>query len=104
MTYDYIIGSETSQELGKSIKRYDYQGAADLFKRYYALCCEPWEFDDYEIQYSRRDFLRAVTRRERLKSYLDIIYNEIDNTNDAGDIEKLYRLIWDIKQFRGIKQ
>ena len=82
--------------------KYNYKGAAELFKRYFDLVCEPWAVDDYEIQYSRRDFLRAVTRRERLKPYLDNIYNEIDNTNSAELVEKLYILIWDIKQFKGV--
>jgi hypothetical protein len=91
--------------------KYNYKKASDIFKRYYELICNPWDFDDNERQTTRRGFMRALTRHDMdyLKLFVNCIEDEkrnvcITETNTSRfydfDMMKIYnQLISDIINF-----
>jgi len=116
MTFDYIIGCNESQKIGavlqqNGVKRYNYKGASDLFKRYYDLACDPWQLTGDEKQAERRQFMHAVTRRNGIKLYIDFLYYLIDEARPCEDQKsrcfdfdyerQLENLIYEIKTFKG---
>ena len=57
------------------MKKYNYLKAGKIYDKMFNMCCDPWELDDSEKQHARRDFMNALTRKnkEYLQPYIDYI-------------------------------
>ena len=94
--------------------KYNYTGAAALWTRFFYTVSDPWDLDNTEKQKARRDFMRALTRRDGLKMYIDIIYDRIDDARpletaksrvyDFNYEKELENLIYSLKTFEGVKK
>ena len=90
--------------------KYDYTGAAALYKRFYDLCVDPFTDTD-AIQEDRRLFMRELTRGGDMKIWIDYINESLDDLRpvetaksrvyDFEFMNQFRQLITDIKAFRG---
>ena len=92
--------------------KYDYTGAADLWKRYYNTVCDPWTLSTDEKQTERRVFMYELTRGNS-SEYAGYIKQEIRDIlpsptakSRVYDFEliKIYEdLLEDLQTFKGVQ-
>ena len=86
--------------------KYNYTGAAALWKKAMIIVFNPWDFSD--VQKDRRFFMHDITRG-RKKDIIECIDNNIENysiepisNNDILTINELAQLKKEILNFKGV--
>lgn len=89
--------------------KYNYKGAAELWKRFDLLLIDPWELDQNEKRNARRLFMYEMTHGGKTP-HIEYITERIDflavpPVHEAilQDIKDLEKLATDILLFKGVR-